>query len=61
VAGRHLACKKLNGGMLAWLSVWSEVDINMAQLMPLPRGCHGPLQIEKGDKGRTMIPTGVSG
>jgi len=20
----HLACKKLSGGMLAWLSVWSE-------------------------------------
>jgi len=53
--------KKLNGGMLAWLSVWSEVDINMAQLMPLPRGCHGPLQIEKGDKGSTMIRMGVSG
>jgi len=23
----HLACKKLSGGMLAWLSVWSEVQI----------------------------------
>ena len=21
----HLACKKLSGGVLAWLSVWSEV------------------------------------
>jgi len=21
----HLACKKLTGGVLAWLSVWSEV------------------------------------
>jgi len=21
----HLTCKKLSGGMLAWLSVWSEV------------------------------------
>jgi len=21
----HLACKKLSGGMLAWLSVWGEV------------------------------------
>jgi len=28
------ACKKLSGGVLAWLSVWSEV--HMAQLMPLP-------------------------
>jgi len=26
-AGRagHLACKKVSGGVLAWLSVWSEV------------------------------------
>jgi len=22
----HLACKKLSGGGLAWLSVWSEVQ-----------------------------------
>jgi len=22
----HLACKKLSGGELAWLSVWSEVQ-----------------------------------
>jgi len=24
---RHLACIKLSGGVLAWLSVWSEVQI----------------------------------
>jgi len=30
----HAACRKLSGGVLAWLSVWSEV--HMAQLMPLP-------------------------
>jgi len=23
----HLACKKLSGGVLAWLSVWSEMQI----------------------------------
>ena len=30
--------KKLSGGVLAWLSVWSEqgADLHMAQLMPLP-------------------------
>jgi len=28
--------KKLSGGVLAWLSVWSEVQMHMAQLMPLP-------------------------
>jgi len=22
----HLACKKLSGGLLVWLSVWSEVQ-----------------------------------
>ena len=26
VAGTHPACKKLSGGVLAWLSVWSEVQ-----------------------------------
>jgi len=30
------ACKKLSGGVLAWLSVWSEVLMHIAQLMPLP-------------------------
>ena len=32
VVGRqegHLACKKLSGGVLAWLSVWSEVQTCM--------------------------------
>jgi len=23
----HLACKKLSGGMLAWLSVWGDMQI----------------------------------
>ena len=33
----HPACKKLSGGVLAWLSVWSEVQTrHTAQLMPLP-------------------------
>jgi len=33
----HLACKKLSGGVLAWLSVWSEyADLHMAQQTPLP-------------------------
>jgi len=31
----HPACKKLNGMILAWLSVWGR-DLHMAQLMPLP-------------------------
>jgi len=29
---RHLACKKLSGEVLAWLSVWNKVQV----LMPLP-------------------------
>jgi len=32
----HPACKKLSGGMLAWLCVCGEVQICMSQLMPLP-------------------------
>jgi len=32
----HPACKKLSGGVLAWLSVWSEGDLHVAQLIPLP-------------------------
>ena len=32
----HPTCKKLSGEVLAWLSVWSEVQTCMAQLMPLP-------------------------
>jgi len=31
----HLACKKLSGGVLAWLSQ-RGADLHMAQLMPLP-------------------------
>jgi len=31
----HTACKKVSGGVLAWLSV----DLHMAQLMPVPRRC----------------------
>jgi len=30
----HPACKKLSGEVLAWLSVWS--DVQMVQLMSLP-------------------------
>ena len=42
----HPACKKL-GGVLAWLSVWSEVQLHMAQLMPLPLtvSCFSKIQI----------------
>ena len=44
----HPACKKLSGGVLAWLSVWSEgADLHMAQLMPLPLtvSCFSKIQI----------------
>jgi len=32
----HAACKKLSGGVLAWLSLERGADLHMAQLMPLP-------------------------
>jgi len=44
----HLACKKLSGGVLAWLSVWSEVQTCiLAQLMPLllTVSCSSKIQI----------------
>jgi len=31
----HTACKKLSGGILAWLSVWGEVQVCI-----WPRWCH---------------------
>ena len=41
----HPACKKQSGGVLVWLSVWSNV--HMAQLMPLPLtvSCFSKIQI----------------
>ena len=44
----HPACKKTSGEVLAWLSVWSEVQtLHMAQLMPLPFtvSCFSKVQI----------------
>jgi len=43
----HPACKKLSSGVLAWLSVWSAVQMHMAQLMPLPLtvSCFSEIQI----------------
>ena len=43
----HPACEKLSGVMLVWLSVWSEVQLHMAQLMPLPLtvSCFSKIQI----------------
>jgi len=45
------ACKKMSGGVLAWLSVWSEVQaciMHMAQLMPLALtvSCFSKIQID---------------
>jgi len=43
----HPVCTKLSDGVLAWLSVWSKVDLHMAQLMPLPLNvsCFSEVQI----------------
>jgi len=32
----HPASKKLSDELLAWLSVWSEVQMHVVRLMPLP-------------------------
>ena len=56
----HPACKKLSGGVLAWLSVWSKMHtcIIMAQLMPLPLtvSCFSKIQI-----GLYLSGTGLPG
>jgi len=46
----HLACKKLGGGVMAWLA-WllsgASADLHLAQLMPLPLTvyCFSKIQI----------------
>jgi len=44
----HAVCKKLSGGVLAWLScLEQDADLHMAQLMPLPLtvSCFSKIQI----------------
>ena len=44
----HAACKKLSGGLLAWLSLWNEMQTCIwQQLMPLPLtvSCSSKIQI----------------
>ena len=43
----HPACKKLSGGVLAWLSLERGADLHMAQLMPLllTVSCFSKIQI----------------
>jgi len=43
----HPACKKLSGGVLAWLCLEQGADLHMAQLMPLPLtvSCFSKIQI----------------
>jgi len=47
----HPACKKLSGGMLAWLFCLGRgADLHMAQLMPLP------LTVSCCSKSRLVLP-----
>ena len=43
----HAVCKKLSGGVVAWLSLERGADLHMAQLMPLPLtlSCFSKIQI----------------
>ena len=43
----HPACKKLSGGVLAWLSLEQGADLHTAQLTPLPFtvSCFSKIQI----------------
>ena len=47
----HPACKKLIGGVLAWLSVWSEV-----QTCIWPSGCHCHSMSLASVKSRLVLP-----
>ena len=47
----HPACKKLSGGVLAWLSVWSEVQTCM-----LPSWCHCHSLSLVSRKSRLVLP-----
>ena len=47
----HPACKKLSGGVLAWLSVWSEV-----QTCVWPSQCHCHSQSLAPVKSRLVLP-----
>ena len=47
----HLACKKLSGGVLEWLSVWSEV-----QTCIWPSWCHCHSQSLASVKSRLVLP-----
>jgi len=47
----HPACKKLSGGVLAWLSVWSKV-----QTCIWPSGCHCHSLSLASVKSRLVLP-----
>ena len=47
----HPACKKLSGGVLAWLSVWSEV-----QTCIWPSRCHCHSLSPDSEKSRLILP-----
>ena len=47
----HLACKKLSGGVLAWLSVWREV-----QTCTQPSCCHCHSLSLASVKSRLVLP-----
>ena len=51
LVGRHPACKKLSGGVLAWLSVWSEV-----QTCIWPSWCHCHSLSLASEKSRLVLP-----
>jgi len=44
----HPACKKLNGGVLAWLSVWGNLYMSQLMLLPLTVSCFSKIQIGSG-------------
>ena len=41
----HPACKKLSGGVLAWLSVYADLHMAQLMLLPLTVSCFSKIQI----------------
>ena len=50
----HPACKKMSGGVLAWLSVWSEVQTCIQS-----SGCHCHSLSLASVKSRLVLPYGT--
>jgi len=52
---RHLACKKLSGGMMAWLSVCGEMQMGKGDRLPVRLVCNRQQWAQKGPEAHKII------